>query len=70
MKRVRPRRSTRPVPSRPKNGRYLARAAKQGYSAGLALSHENNHRRNAGTLLIVFRESLTIAGWVAMWRPM
>jgi hypothetical protein len=27
-------------------------------------------RRNGGTLLIVFRESLTIAGWVAMWRPM
>ncbi len=27
-------------------------------------------RRNEGTLSIVFRESLTIAGWVAMWRPM
>jgi len=27
-------------------------------------------RRSGGTLLIVFRESLTIAGWVAMWRPM
>jgi hypothetical protein len=26
--------------------------------------------QTAGTLSIVFRESLTIAGWVAMWRPM
>lgn len=27
-------------------------------------------RKNEGTLSIVLRESLTIAGWVAMWRPM
>jgi hypothetical protein len=27
-------------------------------------------RFNQGTLSIVLRESLTIAGWVAMWRPM
>jgi hypothetical protein len=27
-------------------------------------------RRQAGTLLIVLREGLIIAGWVAMWRPM
>lgn len=26
-------------------------------------------RREAGTLSIIGRESLTIAGWVAMWRP-
>ena len=27
-------------------------------------------RRQAGTLPIVLREGLIIAGWVAMWRPM
>ena len=27
-------------------------------------------RRHAGTLSIVLREGLIIAGWVAMWRPM
>ena len=27
-------------------------------------------RREHGTLLTLARESLTIAGWVAMWRPM
>ena len=27
-------------------------------------------RRQAGTLPIVIREGLIIAGWVAMWRPM
>jgi hypothetical protein len=27
-------------------------------------------RQYAGTLSIVLRESLVIAGWVAMWRPM
>jgi hypothetical protein len=27
-------------------------------------------RREQGTLSIIARESLTIAGWVAMWRPM
>ncbi len=27
-------------------------------------------RQSTGTLSIVLRESLTIAGWVAMWRPM
>jgi hypothetical protein len=27
-------------------------------------------RRRAGTLPIVLREGLIIAGWVAMWRPM
>ncbi len=27
-------------------------------------------RRSSDTLSIVLRESLTIAGWVAMWRPM
>ncbi|HEU0273148.1 MAG TPA: hypothetical protein VFQ83_01305 [Candidatus Udaeobacter sp.] len=27
-------------------------------------------RRQTGTLLIVLREGLIIAGWVAMWRPM
>ena len=27
-------------------------------------------RRQEGTLPIVLREGLTIAGWVAMWRPM
>jgi hypothetical protein len=27
-------------------------------------------RQKPGTLLSLLRESLTIAGWVAMWRPM
>lgn len=27
-------------------------------------------RQQSGTLLSLLRESLTIAGWVAMWRPM
>jgi hypothetical protein len=27
-------------------------------------------RREHGTLLTLARESLTIGGWVAMWRPM
>jgi hypothetical protein len=27
-------------------------------------------RQAPGTLLSLLRESLTIAGWVAMWRPM
>jgi len=38
-------------------------------AACLAIS-ETLLRGEAGTWVVVLRESLTIAGWVAMWRPM
>jgi hypothetical protein len=38
-------------------------------AACLAVS-ETLLRGEAGTWASIFRESLTIAGWVAMWRPM
>ena len=41
-----------------------------GFLAGCLLISELLLRKNGGTLSIVLRESLTIAGWVAMWRPM
>jgi hypothetical protein len=34
------------------------------------ISGEALARLSSGTLLNILRESLTIAGWVAMWRPM
>lgn len=41
-----------------------------GFLAACLLTSELLLRQNAGTLSILLRESLTIAGWVAMWRPM
>ena len=33
-------------------------------------AHGQLLRHHAGTLPIILREGLIIAGWVAMWRPM
>lgn len=41
-----------------------------GFLAICLLISELLVRKNGGTLSTVIRESLTIAGWVAMWRPM
>lgn len=40
------------------------------FLTGCLLLSELLVRKNYGTLLQLVRESLTIAGWVAMWRPM
>ena len=41
-----------------------------GFLAQCLLGAEALDRFATGTILKVLRESLTIAGWVAMWRPM
>lgn len=40
------------------------------FLGGCLLTSELLLRQELSTLSILFRESLTIAGWVAMWRPM
>jgi hypothetical protein len=40
------------------------------FLGGCLLIVEIVRRRNVGALSALLRESLTIAGWVAMWRPM
>jgi hypothetical protein len=40
------------------------------FLGGCLLASELLFRQELSTLSILFRESLTIAGWVAMWQPM
>jgi len=55
--------------------RYLLKQGRTSLIIGLAfltacMLTSQLLRRQAGTLPIVLREGLIIAGWVAMWRPM
>jgi hypothetical protein len=55
--------------------RYLLKQGRTSLIIGLAflvtcMLASQLLRRQAGTLPIVLREGLIIAGWVAMWRPM
>ena len=55
--------------------RYLLKQGRDSLIIGLAflaacVITSQLLRRQAGTLPIVLREGLIIAGWVAMWRPM
>jgi hypothetical protein len=56
--------------------RHLLKQGRVSLVIGLAflgvclVTSELLFRHNAGTFSIWLRESLTIAGWVAMWRPM
>ena len=56
--------------------RYLLRQGRLSLVIGLAFlgaclfTSQLLLRKESGTLAVVLRESLTIGGWVAMWRPM
>ena len=55
--------------------RYLLKQGRTSLIIGLAflaacMLTSQLLRRHGGTLAIVLREGLIIAGWVAMWRPM